>query len=103
MATDGSFHIVIDGRGHLLGRLASIVAKQLLKGQHVTIVRCEDICLSGGIVRQKEKFMRYLKKRMNTNPKMGPFHFRSPSRMLLKAIRGMIPHKTPRGQEAMKR
>ncbi|MDA9099211.1 uL13 family ribosomal protein [bacterium] len=27
--------VVIDGRGHLLGRLASIVAKQLLNGQHV--------------------------------------------------------------------
>ena len=27
--------VVIDGRGHLLGRLASIVAKQLLQGQHV--------------------------------------------------------------------
>ena len=27
--------VVIDGSGHLLGRLASIVAKQLLQGQHV--------------------------------------------------------------------
>ena len=27
--------VVIDGRGHLLGRLASIVAKKLLQGQHV--------------------------------------------------------------------
>ncbi len=28
-------HLVIDGRGHLLGRLASIVAKQLLNGQRL--------------------------------------------------------------------
>ena len=27
--------IVIDAKGHLFGRLASIVAKQLLQGQHV--------------------------------------------------------------------
>jgi hypothetical protein len=27
--------VVIDGRGHMLGRLASIVSKQLLQGQHV--------------------------------------------------------------------
>ena len=33
--------VVIDGRGHLLGRLASIVAKQLLMGQRVIVVRCE--------------------------------------------------------------
>lgn len=31
--------VVIDGRGHLLGRLASIVAKQLLQGQHVVRTR----------------------------------------------------------------
>jgi Ribosomal protein L13 len=39
--------IVVDGRGHLLGRLASIVAKQLLSGQKVTVVRCEEILISG--------------------------------------------------------
>ena len=31
--------IVIDAKGHLFGRLASIVAKQLLQGQHV-VRRC---------------------------------------------------------------
>ena len=31
--------VVIDGRGHMLGRLASIVAKQLLQGQHVVSPR----------------------------------------------------------------
>jgi large subunit ribosomal protein L13Ae len=39
--------IIIDGRDHLLGRLASIVAKELLAGQKVVIVRCEDVCVSG--------------------------------------------------------
>ena len=27
--------VVIDAKGHLIGRLASIVSKQLLQGQHV--------------------------------------------------------------------
>ena len=31
--------LVIDGRGHLLGRLASIIAKALLQGQRVVVVR----------------------------------------------------------------
>lgn len=30
--------LVIDGKGHLLGRLASTVAKELLNGQHVVRV-----------------------------------------------------------------
>lgn len=33
----------------------------------------------------------------------GPFHFRAPSRILYKAIRGMMPHKTARGAAALER
>ena len=33
--------VVIDGRGHLVGRLASKVAKELLSGQRIVVVRCE--------------------------------------------------------------
>lgn len=39
--------VIIDGRDHLLGRLASVVAKELLTGQKVVIVRCEQMCISG--------------------------------------------------------
>lgn len=39
--------IIIDGRGHMLGRLASTVAKELLGGQKVVIVRAEQITISG--------------------------------------------------------
>lgn len=42
-----SDHIIVDGRGHLLGRLASIVAKQLLAGKKIAVVRCEAIVVSG--------------------------------------------------------
>ena len=38
---------VIDGRGHLLGRLCSIVSKELLAGQKIVIVRCDEINMSG--------------------------------------------------------
>jgi large subunit ribosomal protein L13Ae len=34
---------------------------------------------------------------------IGPFHFRAPSRIFYKTVRGMIPHKTPRGAAAMER
>ena len=40
--------VVIDGRGHMMGRLASVVAKLILNGQKVVIVRCEEINISGG-------------------------------------------------------
>lgn len=45
--------VVVDGKGHLLGRLASIVAKQLLSGQKVVVVRCEALNISGEFFRSK--------------------------------------------------
>lgn len=47
--------------------------------------------------------MQYLRKRHNTNPTRGPYHYRAPSRMLFRVIRGMIPHKTARGEAALQR
>jgi large subunit ribosomal protein L13Ae len=38
---------IIDGRDHLVGRLASIVAKELLAGQNVVVVRCDEMVISG--------------------------------------------------------
>lgn len=95
--------IVIDGKGHLLGRLASTVAKQLLNGQKIVVVRCEQLNISGEFFRSKLKYHAYLRKATRFNKTHGPFHFRAPSRIFYKAVRGMIAHKTPRGQAALER
>lgn len=42
--------IVVDCRGHLLGRLASKVAKELLNGQKIVAVRTEEIVISGSCI-----------------------------------------------------
>ena len=44
---------IVDGKGHLLGRLASIVAKQILLGQKVVVVRSDLINVSGSFFRNK--------------------------------------------------
>uniref|UniRef100_A0A7N4P6T6 Large ribosomal subunit protein uL13 n=1 Tax=Sarcophilus harrisii TaxID=9305 RepID=A0A7N4P6T6_SARHA len=80
--------LVIDGRGHLLGRLAAIVAKQVLLGRKVVVVRCEGINISGNFYRNKLKYLAFLRKRMNTNPSRGPYHFRAPSRIFWRTVRG---------------
>ncbi len=49
------------------------------------------------------KYLRYLNLRCNVNPKRGPFHFRAPSRIFFHTVRGMVPHKTKRGAEALNR
>merc|ERR1711872_1009444 len=53
--------------------------------------------------RNKLKFLAYLKKRCNVNPRKGPYHFRAPSKQFWRVIKGMLPHKTPRGKEALDR
>merc|ERR1712190_319856 len=95
--------IVIDCRGHLLGRLASTIAKEVLNGQKIVCVRTEDINISGSLFRNKLKFAEFRRKKMNSNPKQGPLHYRSPSKILWRTIRGMVPHKTPRGAAALDR
>jgi hypothetical protein len=54
---DGYTQVVVDGKGHLLGRLASTVAKQLLNGQK------EQLNISGEFFRAK---------RTSTNPSENP-------------------------------
>lgn len=95
--------IVIDCRDHLHGRLCSVVAKELLAGQKIILVRCEEMIISGSLVRNQTKYAQFRNKRMNTNPRKGPFHFRSPARMVWRTIRGMVHQKTARGQAAIGR
>ncbi|KAF0977686.1 hypothetical protein FDP41_003008 [Naegleria fowleri] len=95
--------IVLDGKGHILGRLAANVSKEILAGKKVVVVRCEELLLQGKMKRNKVAYESYLRKRMNTNPRKGPFHHRAPSQHLFKVIRAMVPRKTERGREALAR
>jgi len=95
--------VVVDGKGHLKGRLASYVAKELLNGQRVTVVRCEQVLMSGSLFRNKLKYMEFMHKTMSSNPSKGVQHHRAPSRVIWRCIRGMLPHKTKRGAAALGR
>jgi large subunit ribosomal protein L13Ae len=95
--------VVIDGRGHLVGRLASKIAKELQNGQRIVVVRCEALLKSGSLFRNKLKFHEFLNKTRNTNPRKGHIHFRTPSRIFWRILRGMLPHKTPKGSAALGR
>merc|ERR1712157_198101 len=49
------------------------------------------------------KYANFKRKRTNSNPSHGPFHYRAPSKILWRTIRGMVPHKTARGAAALDR
>lgn len=64
----------------------------------------EELNVSGSFFRMKLRYHEFLNKRHLVNPKKsGPFHFRAPSKILYRAIRGMMPHKTARGAAALQR
>lgn len=49
------------------------------------------------------KYHDFLRKRTIVNPTKGPLHYRAPSRIFFRTVRGMLPHKTARGAAAMER
>merc|ERR1711955_164065 len=75
----------------------------ILTGNKVVVVRTEGINMSGNFYRNKLKYLDFLRKRCNVLPKRGPFHFRAPSKIFWRTVRGMTPHKTERGKDALKR
>ena len=48
--------IVVDLRGHIVGRAAALIAKELLCGQKIVCVRAELAELSGSLFRNKSLF-----------------------------------------------
>lgn len=96
--------LVIDGKNHLFGKLAAAVAKQLLCGQKVVIVRAECVVQSGLQFRKQTEYAEFVEKQSNSNPrKGGPHHYKSPARLLWRCIKSMLPRKTERGAKALER
>lgn len=91
---------VLDADGHIVGRLASHVAKRLLQGEVVTIVNAEKALVSG---RRRQVLDAYREARTRGSPAKGPFFPRPPDRILKRTVRGMLPRKKGRGREAMGR
>jgi large subunit ribosomal protein L13 len=93
----------VDGTDLLAGRLSSSVAKLLLQGNHVTVVNCEKIMISGNRRNIVKNYKTFLEIASILHPEHGPYHPRRPDTMIAKMIRGMLPRKKPSGWAAYKR
>jgi len=92
--------IIIDATGLILGRMASTIAKQLLQGETVIVVNAEKTAISGkrlSILKEKKNFLEV------GHFRKGPYHPRRPDQIVRRTIRGMLPRKKPKGQQAYKR
>ncbi len=92
--------MIIDAKNAVAGRLASSVAKKLLKGEKIIIINCEHAIITGDPQTTRNK---YAEIRARGSPQHGPFFPKRPDLMLRRIIRGMLPYKTGSGRSAMKR
>ena len=89
----------IDGMNSIMGRLASMTAKQLLKGEKIHIVNAEKVIITG----DRDQIMNdYLERRRRGSPHHGPFFPTRPDAIVRRCIRSMLPYKSNRGRVAFK-
>ena len=94
--------ILIDAKGATLGRLASYVAKEALKGEEIRIFNCSEAIITGNFISTKEDFK--IKRSRVGQSQKGPKHPAISEKMVKRVIRGMLPNfREGRGREAFKR
>lgn len=91
---------VIDASGQILGRFSSVVAKRLLEGEDIIVVNAEKALITGS---RSDIFDEFEWRRDVGSQRKGPYYPRTPDRILKRAVRGMLPHKRPRGMAALKK
>jgi large subunit ribosomal protein L13 len=92
--------IVINAEKCVAGRLASTVAKRLLKGEEIVIVNAEKAIILGN---PDATHATYEQKIKRGDPYHGPFYPKQPERILRRIIRGMLPFHRARGRDAYRK
>lgn len=91
---------IYDAENQILGRLCSVIAKDLLNGNVVYVVNAEKSVISGN---KEFTIKKYLERRRRGDPIKGPFYPRYPDRIFRRTVRGMLPIKKAKGRNAFKK
>ena len=100
LKTLGDDYTVINAEGHILGRLSSVIAKRLLRGEKIVVVNAEKAIVTGD---REMVFQRYKEKYDRGSKEKGPYFPRHPEKIFKRTVRGMLPWKSRRGREAYRR
>lgn len=92
---------IIDAENAIMGRLASYVARQALRGEEIIILNSEKAIITGNRKNIQKEFLEG-RGRVGSGQE-GPKISRSAEKILKRTIRGMLPHRSKRGIDAMKR
>lgn len=95
--------MIVNGEGHILGRLASIVSKKLLEGEEIIVLNAEKIMITGNRDWAYAKYKQRVDRASISNPRdMGPKYPRRPEDIFRRTVRGMLPIKKYKGKVAFK-
>ncbi len=95
--------IIIDGEGHVLGRLASVISKNLLNGEEIVVLNAEKIMITGNKDWAYAKYKQRVDRASISNPRdLGPKYPRRPDDIFRRTVRGMLPFKKAKGRNAYK-
>jgi len=89
--------LVVDAGDCILGRVASQVAERAVDGERVAVVNAERAVITGDERDIVEKY----RTRTESGSDRGPYYPKRPDRIFKRSIRGMLPHRTERGRDAL--
>jgi large subunit ribosomal protein L13 len=95
--------MIINGEGHILGRLASVTSKKLLEGEEIVILNADKIMLTGNKDWAYARYKQRVDRKSISNPRdLGPKYPRRPDDIFRRTVRGMLPFKKSKGKVAYK-
>jgi large subunit ribosomal protein L13 len=93
---------IIDGKNTVLGRLASYVAKEAIKGEEIVVLNCNEVIITGNRKNIEDEFQ--VRRSRVGHSQKGPKHHKVSEKIVKRTIRGMIPdHRQGRGKEIIKK
>lgn len=88
---------IYDAKNQILGRISSVIAKELLKGEKIVVVNSDKAVLSAS---REHLFEKYKHKYERGDPIHGPFFPKQPENIFRRTVRGMIPWDKEKGRIA---
>jgi len=92
--------MIIDATNMVMGRVASFAAGKALLGETISIINCEKAIVTGN---RDTTLKDYREKAEKGSMAKGPFTFKNSERLFKRVIRGMLPYKKEKGEQALKR
>lgn len=95
--------VVLNADRQILGRVASRVAKELMKGGEVVVLNADKAVISGDKRTLIDRYRTRLNLQDKANPEHSPYWPRRSDMLFKRIVRGMLPYRLPRGKDAYRR